>query len=1052
MKLQKHTFDFFQKISFAPQRMIFANINDEQTKNESEQFELKRDWTKWKKEGFDKYKAHIKEALQLKEINAEEAENRIRAAEEWFKKEAEKSPTKKWFQKIKEIEEKNDNEKIADKAVKQINRELIENLTELRNFVRNEIENLGINIKKAESESTETKNKLLKFNQEIETRIESLLDLDNRKHQKILHEIHKEKELAKKCWQKMNRLFSDEDKKDFLEILRLKKIPAGVEKEAKGMRFDIKEILSYQTEDWRNVEMLSGLREKDLFMLERALIAVETLYEKWKTETDSENKNHLFWRLDNYENNIGKLKFKIETNVDKSDRARQIYQNWEDFYNHRKNDINQYRQILTRDNTSGNRKLLKSFLDGSEDELKNLKEEFQKIQEAEPKAQVIKPKKQYSQKKSDALNEKISKSPHGHGHDNIFVKFGKKFRDITTVNGKIVWYSFHDITESFKLIKEAWSKYNESASEDKRSPLAEGIMFWKKEVARRIEHVDLGAEKSRCDDLKKTYKNYEYEELISELAERPAKDRRRAIIEIIADRGNLRMSDKRLINIICGYRKFTQEQWDDADASANYTLMREAFKTAIDEDFIGETGYGKELLSMHNSGFSSAEDSGKKYASSNEATSTNAEMGIFNTQLKKAQLEGEGIITGMLSEMVDRANTFSNNKAFSNALIKINGKETNIKRNSDMGFVGMQLTDAFLKGIISRELLEKIGKGHEQCFRPFSVFQEVLGTKEKTDPITGEKISHFEYWGWIDEKKGTITELGSKQLLNFFNTRNAVAEIKQLSGHPKKEIVHMATDTCFRVHSGTRVDSIEKALNNVGDKFAGYTMKASAIDVFDNATKVRPATGAPVSELRAITSLIKAGVEDFIDGAKIVNTEDERYFDSFKGDEVDKNGYLLNEKTKIPKIDQPPITPERITKMGEIRMDRGKEIIVRILKNMWMYREDREILKKQPLYSAFRDDDMEDGTPKQDAKSINYTLAEYLKNTLGIHWGHTAEYQEIMKAYSRLEDPNQKLKRNEIEEGRRLSGDIESKDDLIKKMHTSPKSRQYSADDAEFME
>ena len=270
-----------------------------------------------------------------------------------------------------------------------------------------------------------------------------------------------------------------------------------------------------------------------------------------------------------------------------------------------------------------------------------------------------------------------------------------------TLKGRIRWYSWYDISGTFKLITESWKKHTESVSEDKRGPLAQKTMFWKKEVVRRIHHKDIADERGRSDELKKTYKNFDDKQLLAELKELPAKDRRRAILESLADRGNLRMSNKELIKIVCPGR-FDDNDWEAADDSADYTPMRERFKKDIDGWFIHEDNYGKELLEMHNAGFSKAEGNGKSYAGSNESTSTRAEIHNIGNQIQRASKEGEGIVVGILGEMVDRANAFSDNTQFGDVEIRMDGSKKNITRSADMGLVGLLITDAFMQKKKSR--------------------------------------------------------------------------------------------------------------------------------------------------------------------------------------------------------------------------------------------------------------------------------------------------------------------------------------------------------------
>ncbi|MFH0834405.1 MAG: hypothetical protein V2A63_03380 [Patescibacteria group bacterium] len=1036
-------------------RPIFVDANAGGEASETT-FQYRPNVNDWKNKTLAEYEAHLKEAKDLDEIDDVEFKKRIQEGKVAFAKwdkENEEGKVDEERAAIGQIE-KADQKAISSNIVERIDQKYIGSLKELRDAIRDEIENLGI--KKDVLEKDLVKKQAQKFSREIEKRVKNILN-QTREHHRIFDEIEEEEKLAKSCLEKMKWLFDTRDtkKKAFFDTLRNKGVPQILQakQSEKELGFNIEEIFAYKNQLGKDEqEFLTGITGRELFLLDRAIRDVEALYQNWES-AKVQSKDDLLMRLRQYDKDLGRIAFEIRDQPNSSPETKLLADNWSDFFGHKKNDIAHIEGLLAQNPNESDLKLAATFLQANEDEIRKMRSEFEAAREqaakaAEPDktttpAPVDNVATDSEHKEKHQAGQHAEEHEHSHDHSNAFTKLGKLFVKTMTANGNIVWYSFHDIAESFKLIKESWKKYTESASEDKRAPLAKNVMFWKQEVVRRIHHTDTAAERGRAEDLKKTYKNFSEKELLAELKELPAKDRRRAILESLADRGNLRMSKRELIEIICR-GKFSEKEWEAADTAIDYTPMREAFKKSIDGWFIGETNYGNELLEKHNAGFSKSESTGKSYASSNESTSVRAEVHNISNQINRAFREGEGAIVGALSEIVDRANSFSDNGNFSEAEIKIDGTETKISRSADMGFVGLLLVNAFVKGEISRELTMKIGKGHEQCFRPFATFQETVGAKEKPDPFDPEpdpnkkrKISHFEYWGWV--RDGSITALGSTQIINFFNGRNALAEIATPQGIVKKTI-HIATDSNYKVHSGARVTGIEQARKGIGDKFLGYVTKATGVDVIEQATKFRRDSGSATGEIREIASLIKAGVEDFIDGRTMIENGEERYFDSFTAAEVDRDGYELN-AFGIPDRSKKPIPQHQIIKMGEMRAERGKEIILRILRNMWLYREDREILRDQPVYKILDYGTTDFGAGhgalngREKSKVISGTLKVFLETTLG-KWAGTADYREIMAAYARLAEPSMKLDSSEIKMAKNYNGErgeINSKDDLLKK-------------------
>jgi hypothetical protein len=1035
----------------SPNRLVYFAApgknsgNDQSAENETDHLDPKN------YPNLSGYQQSLDAAKAAGEISEAEYQSRLKAAEKNFentKKQEAGQNLGAIIEKIQKARDEKQHEKIGQSAVEQLKLNYLKNFEELRNFIRQELADLGIPFQSISPNSKEF-DEFIKFEESIMKHIHSLLD--SRKHQEIMNEVEAEKKLAKRCWQRINALFTDSQKLHFIKLLRLKEIPVGADGAKTNVRGNIEDLFKlHDHPTWAQAETLMGVSGPELFTLDKALNAIERLYKNW-AETKPDDKSRLQWRINEHEKTLDNLKSETEeigTMV--SDVGLKLFlANWKNFHTACKNDLAQLRNLLADkeiETDTDARKLITAFLNGSDAELKKLSDEFKQIREEKAaekkdKEKAGKPPKPDDKGPKKPALEQEAPLPAGTGHKqhkkDIFGKIHDAYMYIMTADDRITWYSAHDILGAFKLIKKAWEHHIESESEDKAGKLGKKVMFWHAQVEKRIHLDHLASEQSRASELVKTFKHYDYDELVARLAERPARDHRRAILETIADRGNLRMSDRKLVNIICP-GVFNEANWKFAEMQNDFTPMREAFKLSIDNHFIGQPNYGAELIDRHNAGLSKAAEMGKKHSSSAESGSAKAEMGMFNIYIKKTQMEGEGVVSGIIAGLVDRGNVFSGSGGFNTAELNIEGKNIKKRYNSDMGLVGLLLTDAFLKGKVSRELLGNLGKSNEQVFRPFACFQDVLAMRTKTDPITREKICSLEYWGWIDEKRHTITELGKTELPKFFNTRNATAQIKQSDGKYIEKTIHMGNglDSSLTIHAN-RITSTRDALNGVNDKFLGYVAKAAGINIYELATQLRHDTGASQGAVRETASLIKAGVEEFLDGAEIVSDPSkERVFDKFgENKELDpETGRPLDDYGK-PDLTKDPVPEERRIKVGASRMEKGEQILTRILYNMWLYREDREITTKQTPYVYINTESAENGLPNEKDPPKNLPLQEYLEKSLA-KYAHTPGYRKIMAALRRLNDPSQQLTRKEIEfaRSRTQKADISNKADIERAM------------------
>ncbi|MFH1546227.1 MAG: hypothetical protein ABIE14_02530, partial [Patescibacteria group bacterium] len=914
----------------------------------------------------------------------------------------------------------------------------LDSVEELRENVREQIEELGIEF---DEKDEKVAKEFIALEQMIWRRVESLLDENN--YTEILKTIESDKKRAKDCYARLGGIFRDEKKKDFLKFLEKKEIPAKV-------KMDINSLLVFSNQyehgkEWNENTMMVGIVQTGkLRDLELVLIAVEKLYEKGKWDgTEPQKREDLEKSLANYEKRLEKINADVEISSKRKEFETLLEINsnlsWSDLVARQRADFTQLKKLLAEDDSKPNLRLVRAFLDGNEKELELFEETLagvEKIPESEKigskTAETVSP----TEKKAEAgaKGGGIIHEAHDNHGPTAFDKIGKNLQQFFTANGKITWYSLNDIGGAFKLIKESWEKHTHSKSEDKRGPLAEGMMFWRPEISRRVELQDRLNEKSRASELRDYYKNKKHKELLLELSWSAPKDRRRVILEVLADRGNLRMSDKELIGIICR-GKFGEKDWEKADNIADYTRMREAFKEKIDaphSGFIGEIGYADELFTKQGAGSETASASGKKLSGSSETVSIDAELGIFDLQRKKTYhggSEGEAELVGMLETMVGRANGFSNSGSFSEIKIKTEKGEAEVKANSDQGLVGLMIVDAYLRGNMSRDQLGEIGKKHESGFNPYSSTSDVIANHNATT-IESKKISWFEKWGWVKETKGGrgyITELGKSEIINFFNTRNARAEIKKADGGIEKKTIHIAIDSdTYKAHSGRHktINEARKQTITVGDKLMSYLVKKSSIGLFESATKLDEHAGyAILTEMRDITSLIKSGVEDFADGAEMTD-KNERWYEKFTGKELElKNGEWVNDDGIV-------IPEEKRVGFGKERMKRGRDILVKMLHNLWQYREDREVTKIHAQYNFY---ERNEKTGLAEGKIHKCNLKDFIEKSLG-KWNDRPEYREIMQEIKLLYDENQVLTSDEAVEAYRLRipGGIKDRADFEK--------------------
>lgn len=906
-----------------PARLVFWAEQSSNAGGDQGAFELQKDWQKFP--NLAAMGTHLEAAQQQGLITEEEKAALLQQAQPEFaereRAEAKRTDLSELRKKIDEAKRKEKPKAIKKEVQQRLERGEFESFAELRQFVRSEIEALGIPFR---TQPPQYLREFIQFEAEVLTNLKEILQL-NEKYRRIYAEAEQEQQSAAKCWQKFWDLY--ENKRDFLAFLENQGIPEELRGTVEKVLKSCQEIPNY-----RDLTTFAGLVDPfEIIRLQDSLEIVENLEKAWR-ETTGQTTLELKSGLEKYQEKLESYRAEVEA-LSTGSANKQLFENELAAIRSnaaegkrllaelQKGDPKAGKEGLATTLKSTKRRLIESFLRSQAANLKERRADLKELIRANEIAEAA--------SEAEPGHEKGTaqeyREPHGHHHEEgggFFADFNKMLGKFFTAGDRIRWYSIYDIIETFKLLKNSFDKHQVSISEDKRAPLAKGLVFWRPEIERRIHHIDISEEKSRAEDLKKTYENYDRERLVAELKDDPPKDRTRAILETLAQRGNLLMSDREIIDIICP-GDFSEEDWRQAIEDSNFDIMQHFFKTRIEER-LHEVGYGQNLIDKQTSGYGSAVENGKKLVAAGQTLSTQSEFGIFTRQTAASTLEGEGKVFGMVETAIGRANVFSGNKSGEViASININGKAEKVTQEANVGLYGLRLVDALLKGEIHQETLNDISKRNESGFNPFSSFADLAVKKE--GQRNGRKVTIFEEWGWISTTgTPTITELGKTELIKFYNTRNA--KIRREDG--KEKLVHLAIDSGTYKRHSRRHSSVHNALNSgikVGDKLASYLVKNSSLDLFYSASrqhKNRP--GETVAEIEELASLLKAGVEDFQDGAEMVKDGD-RYYDSYDEKECTKEGKKI--------ADGSPVKGQVIS-YGYDRLERGKNILTKIMDNL----------------------------------------------------------------------------------------------------------------------
>ncbi|MFA6458292.1 MAG: hypothetical protein WCV72_02775 [Patescibacteria group bacterium] len=972
-------------------RLIFIDANaggetDQTTENAEADY--RPDVEDWKNESYAAYEKHLIEAQRLGKVEAADVPGMLAHAKRQFekwkreKREATSTSAETIKKKIEDARKIRSDKKLIAKTVDAVKEGFLTDVAEIRKFVRQEINSfLTIEADDIADFQDQAFEEFLDFETEILDSITALLK--DKDYAAIQQSIERDKQRAKECYRKLREIFHDEKKRKFLELLSdTKGIPAMEKMQIKSLSA----LASRMEGRWEKSESLIGIVDGgELSQLEQALDAIKMIFEKWEKikDKDIKSRDALLSEFFEYEKRLESFAVDMRENPPRGIESAPFIEIWPDHFQRRRNDAIKLKELINADKSKSNLRIAQAFLEGSTKELKDLEDERARIGARERIAEKDEPKKteKLPDKRSTSTPDLGMKGATGHEKSNAINDFGKAFFGFVTAHGRIQWYSFHDISETFKLIGKSWAKHTESYTEDKSGALAKELMFWKQEVKRRVHETDLIAEKGRADERKKRYKNLSYEELVAELCDLPPRDKRRAILETLAERGNLRMSDHRLINKVTN-NSITEEQWIYADSTCDYIEIIRKFKEKIDHYFLDEVGYGQQLIDMQTSGQANKESLGEKLGDHSITGSPAAESAMVAVQIDNAGLEGDNVVTGLIKKGFGRGNKHTDNGQMTTMKMRTESSdEAIIRDNATAGLDALKIVDGYLKGLLSGQTIQGLSKKNEAGYTPYAAFQDVLITKDKRDPSDKSRaISSFELWGWI--RDGKITNLGRRQIINFFDGRVAF--------DGENNIIYIADNSGTYARHSTKYTSISdfRGLGiPVADKMRTACVKAGGVEIYDNATQRANDKNQIVGTQQEVTFLIKAACEEIEDGVTMV-----RYGQT------------------------------DMKKKGQVRLEKGTKALEIMFGNIVKNTEDRDIFTRadgNPAYGImYRKKDINNKTTYgeiADETKVNKNLIEFLEYYL-INLAHLdqfspSHYNRVMRAYNNLTDKSKILSR-----------------------------------------
>jgi len=844
---------------------------------------------------------------------------------DYTKKPSEKMATSKLETAKSKLEEAKDSkrDKMAARLKRRIDKVEISTLDELRDATRLEVfELLGY---EKEDEDIKEMREFKKFTNDIVFRVKSILDDGNA----IFNEIQREQDLIKKCYEKTKSLFHNEGYCGFLGFLASKKIDADGKQLT--MPSNILTILKLSKDpafkqsavanDNNAYEDFSSFADGDPRYFLASIEATEKLYKKWEA-AEVEKQDAIDERIEECQKNLSTLSSDLQDHPEMLAHISDIAENDKDWGQIRaglENNLTYIKKLNSGSPSNSDRKLAAAFLNGNESEIADWRDIVQAGIDAKTEAEIAHAKEvraaEDAEEDEPGNPEGIS-APNfasGEAGDGSF-KWHQRMSDVVTANGRITWYSWNDFEKMFETIKQSVEAHVDQASGSKGGLLAMYPTKWMgKDVHTRWSILDNQGDRDRTSKILPNMKNYKYEQLLADIGKRPkvGVDRRRAALEVLAERGNLRMSDPRLLEAIGafgGNHPISKEKWENAQKTGDYSDIRVAFKHCIDGEYIGEPNYGEELLEKQTQGADHKKEFGKKINDYGMAGTPAAEVHSIFHQIDEGNLEGDNTIIGQTERSFERGNIWSGNGEFQTTFINCGREEKDegkkITANASSGFVALKIIDGYLQGQIDAETINNISKsGESGGYNPFAAFQELV---IKRAPGRGDMfVSKIEDWGWV--KGHEITDLGRTEIIKFFDSRTA----EDIDGNAR----HVGVDsTTYAEHSG-RHNSIGDFKGKVGDKMLGACLKgAGGPEIYNAATQYNSVNKQLSSENREVAALIRATTEEIQDAIKMKSNA--RY----------TNGI---DKSFIKNVND--------------RLDRGYEGLTTMLENMMKHTKDRAL-------------------------------------------------------------------------------------------------------------
>jgi len=884
--------------------------------------------------------------------------------------------------------EGNDKDAAAHKLKESIDMGYISNLDELRAAARTQV--FALLGDEFEEASIKNEKIIKKFTNEIVWRVKSILNDGDT----IFKEVTREHEQMKACYSITRRLFVDEGYMTFLGFLRNKKI-SGTGEDL-GMPKNIDDIIEASQNDvFRESTMADDGRDRaeysnfaafsgnaDYFLA--SITATERLYRAWNS-AHIENQKDIGARIDTCKDKLHTINTNLKDNPDIRDTIPHIENNndtrdWAQIKKAYEDTFDRAKELIKGNPSDSDLRLSTALLQGNEAEIDGWLDMVQEVMERKHSMQLAEEEAiRTREDEIEAANNTIDpigvSAPKFEEAEEESHGLYDTMSNIMSANGRVTWYSWNDFEKAFETVAESVKAHVDQASGFKGGILAKYPTKWMgKDVHMRYNILDNQGDRKRTSEILPNMKNYSYEQLLADIGKRPkvGVDRRRAALEVLAERGNLRMDDPRLLKAIGAFggdHPISKEKWEFAQKEGDYSAIRVIFKHVIDEDYIGEKNYGEELLNKQLDGTKHKKEFGSKINSSEMAGTPSAEISSIFHQIDEGDLEGDNILVGQLETSIKRSNIWSGNGDFQET--EIDGVK--MERNASSGFIVLKMIDGYLNGKIGAETINELSKSNEDRFTPFAAFQELI-IKRKTLNNDGMYVSKIEEWGWVKDNK--ITENGMVNIIKFFDARTA----EDAAGNAR----HIGVDSrTYGEHSGKR-NSIDGFREKVGDKMIGACLKAGGgSEIYNASTLYNDAAKKMPSQNREVAFLIRAAVEEIQDAIEMKGNP--RYT------AVGKDGDTFRKNTNE-------------------RLDRGYDGLNIMMENILKASPDRALTDATwEAYQTLEKDD--DGLYIKPTKtSPKKNLRTFLTHELAqLQASDSNKYNDIMKSMGKLERDDLKL-------------------------------------------